>query len=48
VWENDGWKQCNLEEEDQGTVLAFSVSEDGGLKLNMVSASCTTDIEKVS
>jgi Up-Regulated in long-lived daf-2 len=48
VWENDGWKQCNLEEEDQGTILRFSVSEAGGFKLNMVSPSCTTDLDKIS
>jgi hypothetical protein len=48
VWENDEWKQCNLEPEDQGTILRFSVSEEGGFKLNMVSSSCTADLEKIS
>lgn len=48
VWENDDDKECYLTEEDQGTVLRFSVSGDGGFKLNMISSSCTDDLDKVS
>jgi hypothetical protein len=48
VWENEDWKECYLTEDDQGTVLRFSVSGDGGFKLNMISSSCTDDLEKVS
>jgi hypothetical protein len=48
VWENDDWKECYLTEEDQGTVLRFSVSDDGGFKLNMISSSCTDGLDKVS
>jgi Up-Regulated in long-lived daf-2 len=48
VWENDDWKECYLTEDDQGTVLRFSVSEAGGFKLNMISSSCTDELRKVS
>jgi len=47
VWENDGEKECYLTEEDQGTLLTFDVSSDG-LKLNMLSSSCTDDLTKRS
>ena len=47
VWDNDGDKECYLTEEDQGTLLTFDVSSDG-LKLNMLSSSCTDDLTKRS
>lgn len=44
TWQNSGWKECYLEEQDQQVTLQFSVSPGGGLKLNMLSSGCSTGL----
>jgi hypothetical protein len=46
TWENSAWKECYLKAEDQGRTHHFSVSAEGGLKLNMVSSSCTDGLTR--
>ena len=48
VYDNGDWKECFLTKEDQGTVLRFEVSAEGGFKMNMISSSCTDGLTKRS
>lgn len=48
VYRNDGWKECYLTEDDQGTVLTFDVSSAAGFQLNMISSGCTDGLSKIS
>ena len=43
TWECD-WEECYLEDIDAETTLTFSVSVEGGFKLNMNSRSCQTNL----
>ena len=46
TWENNGLKECYLTEDDQQMDLRFSVSPNGGFKLDMISSSCTTGLSR--
>lgn len=48
VWENGDWKRCYLTEDDQGTVLTFDVSSQGGFQMTMISSGCRDDLTKTS
>jgi len=44
TWENFGWKECYLTDDDQQMDLRFSVSPAGGFKLDMISNGCDTGL----
>jgi hypothetical protein len=48
TWANDGWKECYLTADDDGRTLVFSVSASNGLKLNMVSSSCSATLNRAA